>query len=76
MLSYHDLLSLVNSRMLRYCGKAAKNGRYWSVFPLNGDPSGGALISLRHTRSFPRDPTYDRVTELLRKTSRCIVAWK
>jgi len=26
-LSYHDLLSLVNSTMLRYCGNVAKYGR-------------------------------------------------
>jgi hypothetical protein len=62
--------------MLRYCGNVLKNGRKLSVLPVVGEPSGAALVSVRHTRSLPREPTYDTVTELLRNSSRWNVAWK
>src|SRR6266404_5537201 len=63
-LSYHDLPSLVNWVMFRNCGNCAKNGRRLSTAPLVGEPSGGELMFLRQTRSFPREPTYETVTEL------------
>jgi hypothetical protein len=62
--------------MFRNCGYCAKNGRLLSTAPVVDEPSTGALISRRMMRSLPRDPTYDTVTELFRKSSCCIVAWK